>query len=92
MLLGFNVIDDKLTAGSRVVIKSEAVLDTPLYEADKVTDVLEETTVVVTAKVAAVAPDATVTDAGTPAVAALLLESATTTPPDGAAPDRVTVP
>ena len=41
-------------------------------------------------KLAAVAPEATVADAGT-ASAALLLESATTTPPAGAAPVSVTV-
>ena len=48
------------------------------------------TAVVVTAKVAEVAPARTVTLAGTVATAALLLESVTTAPPAGAAEERVT--
>ena len=47
---------------------------------------------VVTAKVAEVAPARTVTLAGTAAAAGLLLESVTTAPPAGAAEERVTVP
>jgi hypothetical protein len=54
--------------------------------------VFEDTALVVTVKVLVVVPDATVTEAGTDAFAALLLERATTTPPDGAGPERVTVP
>ena len=46
----------------------------------------------VTVKVAAVAPAATVTLDGTVATAVLLLESWMVTPADGAAPLRVTVP
>jgi hypothetical protein len=46
---------------------------------------------VVTVNVAVVLPAFTVTVAGTVA-AALLLDSVTTEPPDGAAPVRVTVP
>jgi hypothetical protein len=47
---------------------------------------------VVTVNVRLVVPAATVTLAGTVAAAVLLLESATTLPPDGAAADSVTVP
>jgi hypothetical protein len=55
------------------------------------TAVLAATGLVVIAKVAVVAPPATVTFAGTCA-AALLLERVTTAPPEGAAPLSVTVP
>lgn len=47
---------------------------------------------VVTVKLALVAPAATVTLAGTLAAAVLLLKSVIDTPPDGAAPLRVTLP
>jgi hypothetical protein len=56
-----------------------------------VTDVDVATALVVTLKLALVAPAGTVTLAGT-AAAALLLESATTAPPAGAGPFRETVP
>jgi hypothetical protein len=49
------------------------------------------TTLLVTVKVALVAPDATVSDAGTVAAAVLLLVSVTVAPPAGALPFRVTV-
>jgi len=45
-----------------------------------------------TVKPAVVAPDATVTLAGTAAIAGLSLERATTAPPAGAAALRITVP
>jgi hypothetical protein len=64
----------------------------PLYEAQIVTVVESTTTLVLTEKVALVAPAATVTLEGTVAAAVLLLESATTAPPAGAGPFSVTVP
>ena len=57
-----------------------------------VTAVEALTTLVLTVKVALVAPAATVTLEGTRAAFVLLLESATCAPPVGAGPLRVTVP
>ena len=50
------------------------------------------TGLVVTVKVAVVAPAATVTDAGTWAAAVFELVRATVAPPVGAAPSKITVP
>ena len=64
-----------------------------LPEVAEIVTVVEAVTLLVeTLKVALVAPAATVTLAGTVATAGLLLDSATTTPPAGAAALRVTVP
>src|SRR5712672_1865343 len=57
-----------------------------------VTAVDAVTALVLTVKVALVAPAASVTLEGTLAAAVLLLESATCAPPAGAAPLNVTVP
>jgi hypothetical protein len=57
-----------------------------------VTAFADVTVLVVTVKVAVVLPAATVTVPGTVATDVRLLESATTTPPVGAAPESVTVP
>jgi hypothetical protein len=69
-----------------------AVRVTPPALAVIVTEVDAVTALVAIAKVALVAPCATETLAGTVAAAALLLDSDTTKPPDGAAEASVTVP
>jgi hypothetical protein len=53
--------------------------------------VAEETVLVKTVKAADVEPAGTTTFAGGEAMAALLLESVTTAPPDGAGPLSITV-
>jgi hypothetical protein len=64
----------------------------PLDSAVTVTSVGSDTRVVVTVKVAELAPASTVTVAGTVAEAGSLLLRETTIPPSGAGPLRVTVP
>src|SRR5271167_2252662 len=85
--VGFSVTDD--TTGGFTV--NTAVLVPPLKVAEMVADAVLATAVVVTVKVAVVAPAATVTLAGTVA-AALLLDKVTDSPPVGAALPKVTVP
>ena len=69
-----------------------ALFVTPPAVASTVTEVLDEPGDVVTMNVAELLPDGTVTLAGTLATEGLLLESATTFPPAGAGPLRITVP
>ena len=69
-----------------------ALFVAPPAVAETVTEVLDELGDVVTMNVAELLPGATVTLAGTLATEGLLLDSATTVPPAGAAPLRVTVP
>ena len=71
---------------------SVAVLDVPPNVPVIVTGVLDVTVLVAAAKVALVAPAATVTLAGTVAAEVLLLDSVTWAPPVGAPDDNVTVP
>ena len=69
-----------------------ALFVTPPAVAEIVTEVLDEPGDVVTVNVAELLPGGTVTLAGTLATEDLLLDSATTVPPAGAGPLRVTVP
>jgi hypothetical protein len=64
----------------------------PLYEAEIVTVVEVTTRLVLTVKVACVAPAGTVTLEGTEAAPGLLLASAICAPPAGAGPFSLTVP
>jgi hypothetical protein len=57
-----------------------------------VTAVEEDTDAVVTVKLAVELPAATLTEAGTDAVIASVLDSEIVIPPVGAIPERVTVP
>jgi hypothetical protein len=89
-LEGLTETDDNETVPAGVMA-SAAVLLTPLYVPVIVAETEDVTDLVVTVNVAVVAPAATVTEAGTVAEA-LLLESATLTPPEGAVLFKVTVP
>ena len=86
-VVGFKVRDASVGA----VTAKLADRDTP-HVPVMVTDVFEATALVVTVKVAVVAPAATVTLAGTLAAAVLPLDRVTTAPFAGAGPFRVTVP
>src|SRR2546430_1932579 len=91
--VGFSASADNVTGGGAAGFTvSVAVLVVPPYAALIVTAVEALTALVLTVKLAVVAPAAPVTLAGTRAAVVLLLESATTAPPDGAALLKVAVP
>jgi hypothetical protein len=79
----------EVSAGGSIV--SEAVCVVPAYTALIVTEVAVPTALVLTVKMAFVAPGGTVTVDGTVATPVLLLERTTTAPPLGAGPFSVTV-
>ena len=81
----------EVNAASGVTVR-RAVRGDPPERAEIVTAVEPDTTLVVTANVALLAPAATVTLAGTVAADVLSLDSDTTAPPTGAGPLSVTVP
>jgi len=76
----------------RLRMDNVALFVTPPAVAETVTEVLDEPGEVATMNVAELPPSATVTLAGTLATEGLLLDSATTVPPAGAGPLRVTIP
>jgi hypothetical protein len=67
-------------------------VDAVWYPALMFTLVVEVTATVLMVKLALAAPAGTVTVEGTVATFGLLLESATVAPPEGAGPERLTVP
>lgn len=92
---GFNPSVFRLAGGGGAdagVTVSVAARLVPLYDPVSVTLVFAATALVVTPKLALLAPAATVTLAGTPATAGLLLARATTAPPEGAAALKLAVP
>jgi hypothetical protein len=87
-LVGLRLTDDNVGG----VMVRTALRITPRYVAAIVARLRADTEFVATVNVAVVAPAATVTAAGTVALAVLSLESATAAPPAGAAALSVTVP
>lgn len=87
---GLSRSDLSAAAGAGVTVKV-VVFPTPAYVADSVVDVDMVTVDVVMPKLAALAPCATVTFAGT-LTALLALDKETSAPPAGAPADKVTVP
>jgi len=86
--------DEELWRGYRRRLRMDrvALFVTPPAVAETVTEVLDEPGEVVTLNVVELLPGGTVTLAGTLATEGLLLDSATSVPPAGAGPLRVTVP
>src|SRR5215470_8246076 len=86
------------TTGFRVIEASGAFttrpidLETPSYVAETIATVPTATSLLVMVNVPCVAPEATVTEAGTVAALVLLLASVTTEPPAAEAAVSVTVP
>jgi hypothetical protein len=88
----WTVVGLKVTELSVAAVTVNVAVWVVLRVAEMVSELLAATGLVVTVKVAVVAPAATVTLAGTCAAAVLLLDRVTAAPPAGAAPFKVTVP
>lgn len=88
-VVGVQVSDETVTAAAAVRL-NEAVFEPPFKAAVTTAVVLAVTVPAVAVKVAEVVEAATLTEAGTVSIE-LLSESATAAPPEGAAPESVTV-